>query len=844
MRRPVPFALRLALWLCPGEFRALYGAEIARELREKTSAAARIGCLLSVAGAGLGLRAENVLRDLTLAVRSLLRGPLFTAIAILAIAVAVASNVAVVSVIDGVLLSPLPYPHADRLVFASRLRTSPSEYTYPRIHEIQARTRTFAHVGALVGRPATLFGHGRPVALYGISVTEDFFPALGVAPQLGRLLDAHDRGSANAVISAELWRRYYGADPAALGRTLRLDDRSYTIVGVLAPGFRFAEPDGLYETAYVLPADPRAASNGARVAASYDAIVRLAGGVALAAAQADFQRVLDDIDSGAPAAAREHPAATLTPVAESIAGPVRPLLLLLYFAVCIVFVIAVANVANIALVRAVTRARELALRSALGATRRRIAAQLLTESAVLALAGGALGSLGGVWAVRAFAFAGAQMLPRWENVGLSAAALLYALVLVALATVITGVLPALAIRHDLAGVLKASGNAGEGRSNKRARSALVVTEVALAMAVVVSAGLVLRSFAGLVNVDPGFDARGVLALNVNLAGPRFDDFQTQLRVLHRLASNLRSLPGVSAVAISGHLPFSNDSSTSVAATSGAKQDVVPFSAVGADFFRALRIPIVRGRAIDERDRPGAPPAAMVNAAFARAYFGTLDVVGKRIYTGTSAIPIVGVAANTRNSLTQPVRPRVFLPIDDVPGYRVYQLAVRTDAPVSRSAIDAAAAVDPALPPPTVRRLSDAVVASASRERAVALIFGALALVALLLSVSGIYAVTAYSVERRTREFGIRKAVGARARDVVAQVVGAALAQSAAGIALGLALSAAFGSALTALLYDVSPLDPVTFAAAVALLIACTIAAAATPSIRAMRVQPAVALRYE
>jgi putative ABC transport system permease protein len=364
------------------------------------------------------------------------------------------------------------------------------------------------------------------------------------------------------------------------------------------------------------------------------------------------------------------------------------------------------------------------------------------------------------------------------------------------------------------------------------------------MAVVISAGLVLRSFVGLTNVDPGFDARGVLALNVNLAGPRFDDFATQLRVLNRVANGLRALPGVSAVAIAGHLPFSNDSSTRISATSGVKEEVVPINAVGADFFRALRIPLLRGRALDERDRVGSPAVAVVNAALARKYFGTLDVAGKRMYSGGRAITIVGVAGNTRNSLAQQVRPRVFLPIAHVPGYRVYQLAVRTEAPVSRSAIETASAVDPVLPPPTVRRLSDAVASSASRSRAVALLFGALALVALLLSISGIYAVTAYSVERRTREFGIRKAVGARASDVVAQVVGAALVQSAAGIALGLALSAAFGTALSSLLYDVSPLDPATFAAAVALLIACTIAAAATPSVRAMRVQPAIALRYE
>jgi putative ABC transport system permease protein len=844
MLATVPFGLRLALWLCPPEFRALYGAEIACRYREHGSAAARLGCALSVAGTGIALRAESVLRDVGLAVRSLLRGPLFTAIAIAAITVAVASNVAVVSVIDGVVLRPLPYPSADRLVFASPSRTSPTEYAYPRIHEIQARAHTFAHVGALVSQPATLFGHGRPVALYGISVTEDFFPALGVSPQLGRLLAARDRGTANAVVADATWRRYYGGTPDVLGRALRLDDRSYTIVGVLAPSFRFAEPDGLYETAYVLPADPRAAINGVHVAASYDAVVRLAPGVSLPAAQADFQRVLEDIGRSDPAAGYDRPVATLTPVAESIVGPVRPLLVLLYFAVCVVFVIACANVANIALVRAVTRTRELALRSALGASRGRIAAQLVTEAAVLALAGGALGTLGGIWSVRAFAFAGAQMLPRWENVGLSGTALLYALLLVAITALVTGVLPAMAIRHDLAGVLKASGNTDDARSHKRARSVLVVTEVALATAVVVSAGLVLRSFIGIVGVDPGFDARGVLAVNVNLAGPRYDEFATQLRVLRRIADRLRALPGVSAVAIAGHLPFANDSSTSISTASGAKGDVVRLNAVGADFFRALRIPLLRGRPIDARDRTGSPPVAVVNAALAMQYFGTLDAVGKRLYSGGAAIAVVGVAGNTRNSLAQPVRPRVFLPIDQVPGYRVYQVAVRAAVPLTRGTIEAASAVDAGLPPPEIRRLSDVVDASASRARSVALLFGSLALVALLLSVSGIYAVTAYSVERRTREFGIRKAIGARPADVVGHVVGAALLQSAAGIALGLALSAIFGTALSALLYDVSPLDPLTFAAAIVLLAGCTVIAAATPSLRAMRVRPAIALRYE
>jgi predicted permease len=371
--------------------------------------------------------------------------------------------------------------------------------------------------------------------------------------------------------------------------------------------------------------------------------------------------------------------------------------------------------------------------------------------------------------------------------------------------------------------------------------------MALAMAVLVTAGLMLRSFIGLTHVDLGFDPHNVEAVPINLQTPQFDTFDTEQHALTAVVARLNQLPGVAGVAIAAHLPFSNDSSMPVSIRSGETPTLATLSVVGPGYLQTLHIPLLRGRDVAASDTAHSAPIALVNATFAQRFFGTTDVVGRSLYADSTALRIVGVTGDTRKTLANPPPPRVYLPVAQVPGFRGYELAVRTlpGRRVGASVIDAAVvSANPAIPKPAVRSLDDIVAFSSAHARAATMLFIVLAFVGLMLALSGLYAITSFGVERRTREFGIRRAVGARSANVLGNVLREALLNAGGGIAIGIVLVALFARWLDTVLYQTSPLDPLTFGAAVLLLVACALFAALAPAMRAIRIQPARALRYE
>jgi putative ABC transport system permease protein len=529
------------------------------------------------------------------------------------------------------------------------------------------------------------------------------------------------------------------------------------------------------------------------------------------------------------------------------------MLWLLYAAVTILLTIACANIVNLTLVRTAARARELVVRTALGASRARISAQLCIEMGVLALLGGLVGVALGWAALRLFDSVAAQMIPRWESVHVDGTVIAYVVFLLVVTALVTGVIPALAQRRDLVAGLKAAGRSGDLSGAKRLRVTLVIAEIALTLGLVTSAGLVVRSFVTLTHVNLGFDARHLYTIEIpNLPAATYRTFDAQLNAIDRLVDAVRNTPGVEQAASTTAVPFRGGFTVAMSIPGRPGEDEVDGNAVAPAYFRVMHIPLMRGREFSRADNAHAPPVAIVNESLARKYFRTIDVIGRRIHpsvTSDSGAPktrtIVGVVGDTRDGFSERMRPEFYLPDSQLQIYAV--IVARTnghDAGFAQSVDRAYESVDPSLPAPEIVSYDKLFAQNSGRWQAAALLFSALAFLALMLALAGIYAVSAYSVQQRTQEFGIRKAIGAKDRHVLGGVIADALRQGAVGIAIGLALAALCTRLLDSLLFQTSPFDPLTYIAVIVLLIGCTVLAALTPALRATRVQPARALRYE
>jgi predicted permease len=817
---------------------------------------------------------ETVVADLKHAFRLLRRSPGFTATAVSALALGIGANTAIFSVINTVLLMPLPYPEPDRIVVLmnSSPQGSGPAASVPKYNVWRRQTSVLEDISAYdtAGPGLNLSGGDRPEQVKGIHVSYEFFHLFGATPVLGRTFTPDEdrpRGGRFTVLSNGLWQRRFGSDPAVIGKTLALGGEAYTVIGVLGPNFAFDPPADLY-----LPfqADPNSTNQGHY----FRSAARLKPGVDLISAKAALNLAGEEFRRLYPKAIDPKASFTVEPMQQLMVRSVRSALYVLLGAVGFVLLIACANVANLLLARANARSREIAIRAAIGAGRSRIVRQLLTESLLLSLTGGALGLALGVLGVRALLAINPGDIPRigpdGAAVTLDWRILCFTFLLSLVTGTLFGLVPALhASRIDLNSTLKETGaRSGSGLRQNKVRGVLVITEIALAMVLLVGAGLLIRTFAALHSVDPGFDAHNVLTMETALTGTRFDHTAAIDDVTRQVIERVQAIPGVESAAASSYLPL--DSGLGLGfiiegrpITNGSGHGGAAWNYVTPRFFDVFRIPIVAGRVFTERDNAAAPPVVLINKAMAKRYWKNENPIGQRLIIGSGMGPnfvqaprqIIGIVGDARDGgLNSDPDPATFVPLSQVRDsymelnntFMPLRWLVRTrvepfslSAPIQRAFEDAAD-----LPVAHVRSMSQIVGRSTARNQFATLLLGIFAFFAILLASIGLYGLMAYSVEQRTLEFGIRLALGADLPLLRNMIVRQAMTLALAGIAIGLAAAYALTRLMASLLFDVKPNDPAIFASVAVLLAAIASLASYIPARRALRIDPVVALRYQ
>ena len=806
---------------------------------------------------------DELKRDARHAVRALTRRPGFAAVAVLTLALGIGLTSALFSVVDAVLLRPLPYHDADRLVVLwqhdrrngiERDDVAPGNFL-----DWRERTPGFAAMAAADPYGFDYIGEDGPESFRAWRVTQDFFALLGTPALVGRTLRGDDFTPGRdrvVVLSHDLWRRRFGGDASVVGRAVTLDGEPRVIVGVMPPAFQFPSRKDLWA--------PRVESRDGtddrqnRRATYLTVVGRLAPGVTVAQAQAaasavaarlavEYPRTNSDVD------------VTVVPLAEQVVGSARPALLLLLSAVAVVLMVACANVANLFLAQALRRQREFAVRAALGAGRAHLARQLFAEGALLAAVGGALGVLVAGAALAAIRALAPANLPRIEEIALDGRAILFTAAVSALTALLFASLPAWRVAHaDPQQTLRADGRGSTaGGRRGRSRRALVVTEIALACVLVVAAGLLVRSFAALTSVDRGYRTDHVLAMSTFI----FDIARTEEKrtaFVSEVSDRLARLPGVRAVGAASSLPLAERIGPEQAAISGAgrpspagAEPEVRAAVVTPGFFDALRVPLRRGRVFTSGDDGHSVPVAVVNERFARRFFPGEDPVGKRVVVRFAGPPvtreIVGVVGDVRHAgLDDDPDPGIYVPHRQLPTGRVI-FVVRTagdPAAATRAASREIWAVAPSLPLYGVYTLDALLDATLKPRRFNLLLLGAFSLAALALAAVGVFGVMSSATAERTREIGVRLALGARPSEVLGLVLREGASLAAAGLGLGALVSVATVRSLRALLFGVQPLDPVAFAVGSAVILATALLATLMPAYRAARVDPVVALRGE
>jgi predicted permease len=819
-----------------------------------------------VRAAGWESFVEGLWQDLRLGLRVLRKNPAFTTIVILTLALGIGANTAIFSVVYTVLLKPLPYPQADRLVMVyenvhlanyQNSRNTPSAGNFT---DWMAQNTVFESMAAYSNRSFNLTGSGEPVRVEGERVSAGFFSALQVNAVLGRVFTAEEDhpGASHAVMISEgLWRSHFASNPGVLGQKLILDDEAYEIVGVMPSEFHFPDPDDQLWVPLALTPD-ELISRGSHF---LDVFARLKPGVTLARAQTEMNLIARRLTQLYPQS-NAGQTVDLVLLDEDIAGPVRPALLVLLGAVALVLLIVCANVANLLLARASVRHREIAVRLALGAGRGRVARQLLTESVLLALLGCALGMLLARWGVGALKILAASNLPRTEEFSLSAPVLLFSLTISLMAGLIFGVSPALqAVRGNIQDTLKSGSRESAASSRLRTRSLLVVLETALGFVVVIGAGLLVRSFLGIERVQLGFQPRGVLTFRVIPRGERYSQSAELTAFYQQAIERLQALPGVQSAAAVRFIPLTLAKGRKGltiegrAPTGPGQIPLASYDIVTPAYFETMRIPLLEGRDFSWSDTPQTQPVVIVNQALAKRYWLGEDPLGKRFHQAGPDdnfpwMTIIGVVSDVREfSPTVAPEPTMYFPIaqftyaDGI--LRDWVVRTKGDpAQMASSVRSAIWQVDKNLPITRIRTMEEVRSLSLASQRMHLLLFGLFAALALALATMGIYGVLAYDVAQRTREIGIRLALGADGNAVLRLVVGQGIRLAALGILLGLIGALALTRLMSGMIYGVSSTDPSTFFAVATLLGLVAVAACYIPARRAMRVDPMVALRYE
>jgi predicted permease len=827
--------LRLALLFCPRDFRSYYGEEIYADAQSSGRARAAFDAV----AAGLAMRFENFVRDVRLATRSLLRSPLHTAVIVLTIAIAIGANLSIGAAIEGLLLRPLPYEHTGHLMFVQETKDGHS-ISYPDAEHLARGMRAYGDLALAAFDNATMRRHGVPTELAGGVVSANYFSVIGIHPALGRFFESGPKYRDSAVISYGLWRERYGAKASAIGSLLDLNGRSYTIAGVAPAGFIDPTPFGLIRRQYWVQIDPNNASEVSAGNYNYNAIAQIRDGVDSRTAQRSLQRILRTIDKENQNDANSC-CIRIDSVTDAVLGPIRPLLLFVYGAVCIVLLIACANVANLQISRNILRGSELAVREAIGARPRHIVSQLAVETGVLATFGAVLG-LGIAWyAIQLIAHFAQQLIPRWNEVRIDGPVLVYACILVLTTVFAAGWLPAR---------FRCSGNLSRRHFG---RSVLVTVEVALATVVIIAAGLVLNGFLALTHVTYGFEPNGLYVVqmpqpqnsHVNGTANAAPSDAAILKMAATLTERLRSIAGVTSVSASSSVPFWCCDQTSVDIPGHADTAKTFYDAVSPGYFRTVGIQRVLGRTFTNADRVGAPCVAVVNKAFARRYLGGVAAIGRRVIKRSELCTVVGVVENTVEQYGKAAVPILYLSMAQHPEFAVLAIRLQHAVPDFAARVDSLVAKSyPSLPQPSVYPIQTLIAADAFFPRTAMLIFCVLAAIALALALAGIYAVVSWAVAQRMHEFGIRKALGAQPARLVVSITAAALGHCSIGIVAGIAFAAVLAGNFAGLLYETSPLQPSVYFPVIALLCACIAAAAMTPALRAARMDPAITLRYE
>lgn len=806
---------------------------------------------------------ENVLQDVRYALRVLRKNPAFTCIAVLTLALGIGANSAIFSVVNGVLMKPLPYAQPERLVgiFLHTRELDRGVLGNADFLGLDQRQQAFEHVAAY--SPSTLgfalTGLGAPRMVPGTSATADFFAVLGVQPLLGRTFlpdEGKPGGPLSVVVSHHFWEEYLHSDPAAVGSNITLDGKNYTVAGVMPVGFQFGPLVDLW------PVLQLQAPQG-RPPYWLFTIGRLKPGVSVAEASADASRIAKQVREQFPLS-DENDAITV-PLKELFVGEVSGALLILLGAVGFVLLIAVVNVANLQLSRSGARAREMAVRTALGAGRSRLVAQLLTESLILAILGGLLGLGVAYYGVRAMLALSPDVLPRMQEVSLDGRVFLFTGAVAILAGVLFGLIPALRVSGSPLGETLKSGSrtVSGGRATRRTHNALVIAEFALALVILTGAGLLIRTLFELQSVNPGFNSAHIMTAFISLPRERFSNAPQVVSFYEELLARLRNSPGIENAAISLSLPpnlleltnpFRIEGHPDVA---GEPAPAVPEIPISGSYFGTLGIPLLRGRTFSDADRSAGTHVMIINQNMAQRYFPGQDAIGKRVQTGEANpkadwYTIVGVVGNVKyEGLGEKDEATMYVPYFDsgwCPWFvRSLNIVVRgSSSPgLSASALQAAVrSLDNQLPLARVRTMDQLLYDSVAGSRFRAVLFGCFAALALVLAMIGIYGVVAYSVNQRTNEIGIRVALGAQRITVVRMILRQAVSLALFGIGIGLAASFALSHILKSLLFGVRAGDPITFACVAALVLFVALAACYVPARRAMRVDPVVALRYE
>ena len=802
----------------------------------------------------------DVWRDLRHGARLLLSAPGFTAVAVCALAIGIGANTAIFSVVYTLLLKALPYQNPERLVVVwehniprDRKNNVVSPGNFIHWREMQRSFEDLAAVGTTL--KTTMTGGGEPEEVPLQLVSASFFPLLGATPALGRPFTAEEDRPNNrvVVISDRLWKRRFAADPNILGRAITLNGMANSVVGVMPAGFSYLDKT----VDLWLPASFSAEARTPR-GRWLTVLGKLKPDVTLAQAQEDMTRVHAELTRLFPGFNTGW-TARVVPLREQLTGEVRPALFVLTAAVGFVLLIACANVANLLLARATSRQREMAVRAALGAGRGRLVRQLVAESLMLSLTGGIAGLLLAWWGVGVLRAVIAERLPvqRLETVGIDGPVLAFTGAAVLLSAVLFGLVPALtASSGALAPALKEGGRSGSGARGNRTRRAFVVVEVALALVLLTGAGLLIRSFVKLLDVDAGFDPARIVTMKVSVPGSRYGEASQRTQFYQRLFDRLAVLPGVEAVGGTSFLPLDGlGSATSYEVVGQPKppagnEPVADVRVVSKDYFKAMSIPLIKGRLFDESDKGDITNRVIINETMARRHWPGQDPIGQKVrisWNDTRDDEVIGVVGDVRHQgLDAQPRAMTYWPHPRFP-YPGTAITIRTAGDAS-SVIRAAAAVirdqDPNLAVSDVRTMDDVVATSVAQRRLTVQVIGMFALVALVLAAVGIYGVIAYTVTQRTQEIGIRMALGAQRGRVLRMIVAEAMALTAAGAVVGTAASLLLTRLMKDLLFEVAPGDPVTLAVVTATLLAVALAASYLPGRRATRVDPVVALRAE